>query len=257
MQNRVLEKFKKGEKSLGTFTHLMSAPAIEVLARTPLDYVLIDMEHSPICAESAAALVSTASGVGLGSLVRIDSISRSPVLKMLDAGAGGLVVPQVETTEQVRQLISWAKFAPLGGRGYCPTRDGGWGYSGDYAGGMDGYMKSANTNTLLIPQCETVGCLENIEEIVAMEGVDGIFVGPFDLSISMGIPGQFDNPLHIAAVERVRRACADAGKLCIMFTGAAVKAAGYFAQGFDSVTLGLDINALAEAYSAMAEIALK
>lgn len=257
MKNRVLEKFKRGEKTLGTFTHLMSAPAIEALAYTALDYVLIDMEHSPICAESAAALVSTASGAGLGTLVRVDSISRSPVLKMLDAGAGGLVVPQVETVEQVRDLVSWAKFAPVGGRGFCPTRDGGWGYSEDFAKGMDGYMKSANASTLLLPQCETVGCLNNIEEIVAMEGVDGIFVGPFDLSISMGIPGEFDNPLHIAAVERVRRACADAGKLCVMFTGDASKAAGYFAQGFDSVTLGIDISTLADAYNALADIALK
>ena len=82
---------------------------------------------------------------------------------------------------------------------------------------MAGYMARANAETLLIPQCETAGCLEHIEDIVAVEGVDGIFIGPFDLSIALGIPGEFADERHIAAVERVRTACERAGKLCIMF----------------------------------------
>lgn len=136
-------------------------------------------------------------------------------------------MPQLETVEQARQLVGWAKFAPVGNRGYCPSRDGGWGLDENYAGGMSGYMDWANRNTMLIPQCETAGCLEHIEEIVAIEGVDGIFIGPFDLSIALGIPGRFDDPRHIAAVERVRLACERANKPCIMFCGSAEAAAGY------------------------------
>ena len=120
MKNRFLEKYRAGGKSLGTFTHLLSAPAVEALARAGLDYVIIDIEHSPIGAEHAAELISTASGAGLAPFVRIDEISRSPVLKMLDAGAAGLIVPQLESVEQAEKLVSWAKFAPLGNRGYCP-----------------------------------------------------------------------------------------------------------------------------------------
>ena len=187
--------------------------------------------------------------------MRIDEISRSPVLKMLDAGAAGLIVPQIESVEQAEKLVSWAKFAPLGNRGYCPSRDGGWGLDDNYAQGMSGYMAWANENTLLIPQCETAGCLEHIEEIVAVEGVDGIFIGPFDLSIALGIPGRFDDARHIAAVERVRLACERAGKPCIMFCGSGEAAAGYFAQGFPSVTAGLDISFMIDAVRAMADTA--
>ena len=255
MRNRFFEKYIAGEHSLGTFTHLLSAPAIEALARAGLDYVIIDMEHSPIGAEHAAERVGVASGAGLAPFVRVDELSRSPILKMLDVGAAGLIVPPLETVEQARQLGGWAKFAPVGNRGDCPSRVGGGGLDENYAGGMSGYMDWANRNTMLIPQCETAGCHEHIEELVAIEGVDGIFIGPFDLSIALGIPGRFDDPRHIAAGERARLACERANKPCIMFCGSAEAAAGYFAKGFTSVTVSLDISILIDAAMAMADTA--
>ena len=248
MRNRFFEKYIAGELSLGTFTHLLSAPAIEALARAGLDYVIIDMEHSPIGAEHAAELVGVASGAGLAPFVRVDAIQRSPVLKMLDVGAAGLIVPGVETVDEVKKLVEYAKFAPLGGRGYCPSRDGGWGMAECYAEGMGGYMERANHNTLLLPQCETMGCLENIDEILGMDGVDGIFIGPFDLSIALGIPGDFANERHINAVAHVLDVCKKHGKLSVMFCGSAEAANGYFKQGFDSVTVSLDISVMADAF---------
>ena len=255
MKNAILEKFRRGEPSLGIISHLLSAPAIEVLAYTGMDYVLIDLEHSPIGAEHAAQLVGVAQGAGLAPLVRVDGIGRSQILKMLDVGAAGLVVPQLETVEQARKLVSYAKYPPLGNRGYCPTRDGGWGSGSCYERGMDGYMAEANASTLLIPQCETAGCLEHIEEIAAVEGVDGIFIGPFDLSIALGIPGQFGDPLLTEGIERVRRACAAAGKLCIMYAGSGEAAKRYFDQGFPSVAAGLDIEVLKLAVRGIASAA--
>lgn len=247
MANRVLDKFRAGEKSLGTFTHLLSAPAIEAIAYTGMDYVIIDMEHSPIAAEHAAELVGVADGAGIAPFVRVDAIQRSPVLKMLDVGAAGLIVPGVETVDEVKKLVEFAKFAPLGNRGYCPSRDGGWGMAECYSDGMGGYMQRANRETLLIPQCETMGCLENIDEILGMDGVDGIFIGPFDLSIALGIPGEFANERHINAVAHVLDVCKKHGKLAIMFCGTPEAANGYFKQGFDSVTVSLDISVLADA----------
>ena len=205
------------------------------------------MEHSPIAAEHAAELVGVAAGAGMAPFVRVDAIQRSPVLKMLDVGAAGLIVPGVETVDEVKKLVEFAKFAPLGNRGYCPSRDGGWGMAECYADGMGGYMERANHNTLLLPQCETMGCLENIDEILGMDGVDGIFIGPFDLSIALGIPGDFTNEKHINAVAHVLDVCKKHGKLSIMFCGGAEAANGYFKQGFDSVTVSLDISVLADA----------
>ena len=256
MRNLVLEKFRAGEKSLGTFTHLLSAPAIESLAYTGLDYVIIDLEHSVIAAEHAAELVGVASGAGIAPLVRVDAIERSPVLKMLDAGAAGLIVPGLETVGEARSLVEYAKFAPLGKRGYCPTRDGGWGMAESYAQGMEGYMAEANRDTLLIPQCETSGCLEHIEEICALDGIDGIFIGPYDLSIALGIPGRFSDERHINAVGHVLEVCRRHGKLAVMFCGDTAAARGYLAQGFDSVTLSLDVAVLAEAFGSAARTIL-
>lgn len=255
MENIVLDKFRAGQPCLGTFSHLLSAASLRVLGQTGLDYVILDLEHSPIGVEHVTELIPAARQAGLCPMVRVNAMDRGQFLKMLDAGAAGLIVPLVETAEQVKTLVSYAKFAPLGGRGYCPTVDAGWGYGPEYEHGMAGYMETANSRTLLIPQCETAGCLSHIEEIAAIDGIDGIFIGPFDLSIALGIPGQFDHPDHIAAVERVRKACERAGKLCIMFCGDANAAAGYFRQGFTNVTMGIDVLTLLSGMKSAVETA--
>ena len=192
--NPIQEKFQRGELSVGTFTQLSSPVAVECLGRTGLDYVLIDTEHCAVGVEFLTAAITAADAAGITPLVRINEISRSAVLQPLDYGAQGLIVPAVETVEQVEQLVRYAKFPPLGNRGYCPTRDGGWGFDAESLQGTEAYFARCNRETLLLPQCETRGCLEHIDEITAMEGVDGIFVGPFDLSIALGIPMQFDDP---------------------------------------------------------------
>ena len=246
-ENTVLEKFHQGRQSLGTFSAIGSPLAVESLRYTGLDYVIVDTEHSPAGIESAAAQIAAAQGAGLTALARANEISRTAVLRLLDVGAQGVVVPCVETVEEVRELVRYAKFAPLGNRGFCPTRDGGWGHAA-HAVSISGYMETSNRETLLLPQCETVGCLEHIEEITAMDGVDGIFVGPFDLSIALGHPGEFNAPVVHDAILRVQAACKRSGKLSIIFTGSAAASRQRFAEGFDSVTLGMDSLFYVEMY---------
>ena len=250
MRNQVLEKFEKGVPCVGTFVHILYAASVTALGQTGLDYVIIDNEHGPVGLETATGLIETAKGAGLCPFVRINAIDRGQILKMLDAGAMGLVIPQIHTPDEVAEVVSYAKFAPLGNRGYCPSADGGWGYGPEYAAGMEGYMEEANAQTLVIPQCETAECLDHIEEIVSMEGVGGIFIGPYDLSIALGIPGQFDNPVHLEAVEKVRKACESAGKLCIIYCDNGEKGAAYIRQGFQNVTVGLDMISLITAVKA-------
>ena len=231
----------------------MSNSAIRILSRTGLDYAIIDIEHSPVGEGQACELIMAANDAGLCPAVRINEISRGQILKVLDAGAKALIVPHINTVEEVKQLVSYGKFAPLGNRGYCASADGGWGADPCYAEGMEGYMRIANERTLLIPQCETMGCLENLEEIVNLEGVAGIFIGPYDLSIAMGIPGRFDHPDHIAAIERIRKTCAEAGKLCIVFCDTAEKANAYFRRGFPNVTMSVDAFLLLNAVRSLTE----
>lgn len=251
--NRILEKFEKGEPSLGTFAQLNSAQAVECLGRTGLDYVLIDTEHCMGYPGVVAASITAADAAGLTPLVRINEITRSVILQSLDYGAKGLVVPAVETVEEVRKLVKFAKFQPVGNRGFCPTRDGGWGYDAESLQGTEAYFARCNRKTLLLPQCETVGCLEHIEEITAMEGVDGIFVGPFDLSIALGCPMAFDSEEMRSALKRVQSACKKNHKMTFIFCGSAEDAKKRAEQGFDSMTVGLDALTLINAYRAMVE----
>ena len=109
----------------------------------------------------------------------------------------------------------------------------------------------SNRETLLIPQCETAECLEHIEEIVRIDGIDGVFVGPFDLSTALGKPAQFDDPLIKGAIARVQRACKEAGKFSFLFAGTVARARDGFSQGFDSVTIGTDATVLTDAYRAL------
>ena len=248
MKNILKDKLARGEKPIGTFLELGSANVVEALGRTGLDFIIIDNEHGPFEAETTMDLIRAAELVGLAPLARVRETSRPAILKLLDVGAQGLIVPDVHSVEQTRTLVDYAKFSPVGRRGFCPTRKDGWGFDWPATESLETNMEVCNRETLLIPQCETVGCLENIEAITAIKGVDGIFVGPFDLSISMGIPGKFDAPEFKAALNRILAACRAAGKFCIYFTVDPDRVAAGFRMGFDVMTWSLDAKVLIQAF---------
>lgn len=238
LKNELKLKLKNGKKPIGMFFDTASPYLMECLGRTGLDFVIIDNEHSPIEAETSAQLIRAAELSGLTPLCRVRDSSRPAILKLLDVGAQGLIIPNVHSVAQVEDIISYAKYYPIGQRGFCPSRKDGWGFDGP--GSVPETMAYFNAETLLIPQCETVGALSAIDEIASLSGVDGIFVGPYDLSISMGIPGQFDNPDFQAAIDRIISACRKASKFCIFFTGSPEGVAAGFKMGFDGMTYSLD-----------------
>lgn len=208
MENTLKQKLAAGARPIGTFFDTASVSLMECLGRTGLDFAIIDNEHSPIEAETTAALVRASELSGICPLA------------------------------QVQELVNYAKYYPIGQRGFCPSRKDGWGFDG--LGSVPETMRHFNGETLLFPQCETAEALAIIEDICAVDGVDGIFVGPFDLSISMGMPGQFDAPEFQAAVTRIVAACRAAGKYCMFFTGTADGVVDGFRRGFDAMAYSLD-----------------
>ena len=240
MGNLLKEKIKNKEKVLGTFFELGSMSVIECLGQTGLDFVIIDNEHGPFETESTMNYVRACDNVGLTPLVRVREVSRPAILKPLDIGAKGLIVPCIETVEQAKKIVEYGKFSPIGKRGFCPSRKDYWGYSHPQGQPIDVGMKHENEETLLILQCETVGCLENIETI--------IFIGPFDLSISMGIPGEFDNPEFLKAIDKILSTCKKYNKISSVFTGRFDDIDKYYKQGFDIVTYSLDANILVDGF---------
>lgn len=247
MINYTKQKMLNGEKTIGTFSQMGTANAVECLGYSGLDYVIIDTEHGPYAEESVMEFIRAAKLSKLSPFVRIKEISRAAVLKMLDIGAEGLVVPCVETVEQVKSLVKYGKYAPLGERGFFYGRAAGYGYE-DFAKSMNEYTNKCNYETMIIPQCETLGCLQNIEEIASIDGVDAILVGPYDLSIAMGIPGQFNSVEFIDALNRIVKACKNANKYTFIYANDVESALKNYKIGFDSVAISTDIAVLTNGY---------
>ena len=151
------------------------------------------------------------------------------------------------TMKKTIMVVAVALKTPLGERGVSGSAGTGF-WQEDYARhGLPALFETANRETMLIPQCESLGCLEHLEEIVAMPGIDGIFVGPFDLSTAMGIPGQFEHPDFLAALRRIRAVCRAAGKPTLIYAADPESARADLAMGYDSITYSMDAGLLIEA----------
>ena len=247
---------RKHEPALGTFSQLKSGAFIDALSYTGFDWVVIDMEHASLSTYEMDDLVALTEARGMSPVVRVNAVERSAVLKALDAGAHAIMVPCVKTVDDVKKLVEWGKFKPVGDRGYCPTRDCGFGKASNFLG-MREYMDYCNENTIIMPQCETKDCVENIEEIVAVDGIDAIYIGPLDLSVSLGIPGEYDDPIYIDAVAKVKKACEEAGVLCLIFATSPEQAKEHIAAGYDGIAYGVDIMMLQNLYEDIANSILE
>lgn len=242
MRNTFLEKFEQGQQTIGTFFEMGGGCVAEAAAYSNLDYIIIDNEHGKYEVESSVEIMRGVELHGGTCFVRVKDGSRASVLKMLDIGAKGVIVPQINTVEEVEKLVEYAKYYPLGNRGLAFARGAGFGEAEHAKQDINGYFRECNEKTLLIPQCETLGALEHIEEIVQMDGVDGIFVGPFDLSVAMGMPTEFERPEFRAALDRILNATRAAGKFAIIYCANKKVGKERLAEGYDSVTVSMDVN---------------
>lgn len=253
MDNIMKQKIRSGGSTIGTFIEIGHMNGIEALENSGLDFVIIDGEHGYADTETITDLIRAAELSGLTPLVRICEVSRREIQRVLDSGAQGLVVPGLKNLEEVKKLVQFAKYAPVGNRGFCPTRVSGWGAKDWAQVPMKKYMEIANDNVLVIPQCETRELLENIEDVMRTDGVDGTFIGPVDLSISLDVPGEFQHPKLIKAFDRIRQAAKASGKILMIYTGSSAQAGDLLGQGYDGVALGLDTAILNSAYRKLVE----
>lgn len=251
MENLFRKKILNARKPVGTFFEFGDQGVAEALAMTDLDYMVIDTEHGPYDVESAMNMIRVAELHNMTPFVRVKDSNRNSILKMLDVGAQALIIPQIHSIEEVKRVVEFGKYYPVGDRGYSPARGCGFGTYDYCKNGIDDYFSYCNRETLLIPQCETTGCLDDIENIAKVDGVDGIFIGPFDLSIAMGIPLQFDKPEFKDALKRILYAVNNAGKFVMIFAGNTEIAKQRIAEGYDSVAVGLDVSFYMNAINTM------
>ena len=203
-ENKVKRALKAGGVSIGTMVFEFNTSGIaRIAAAAGAEFVIFDMEHTGWSVETVRTLLATARAADLVPMVRVPTTQYHLLARPLDVGAMGLMVPMVETEEQARLIVQSAKYPPAGRRGAA------FGVAHDDYLGADilGTMRSANEEQLLIAQIETVQGVENVDRIAAVEGIDVLWVGHFDLTNSMGIPGQFSHPDYLRAVERIVDAC--------------------------------------------------
>ena len=199
------DKLNRGEAVIGTWINISGPAIIEIIGRTGFDFLLIDGEHSPFNENDLRDALMACDNTPAESLVRVRANEEPRIKLALDLGADAVLVPMVNTADDARRAVKAAKYPPLGGRGIGPWR------ASDYYRNFGNYIDEANDATALIVQIEHKDAVAAIDEIVAVDGVDAIFVGPADLSASLGHGTNTGNADTVAAIERVARACSAKG----------------------------------------------
>ncbi len=216
----------------------LSHPSItEIFTRTGVDFVGIDIEHSTISQEQSRQIISICQGGGSLCLPRVASHNMEMIKRLLDSGADGIIVPMVSSPEEVEKLISWCKYPPAGKRSFGIARGQGYGFD------FSRYIATWNESSSLIVQIESVQGVENIEKILSYDEIDGAMIGPYDLSGSLGIPGQLDHPDVRSACEHVIRICREKSRACgtQIIEPNAKNMADAFSSGFTFLVLASDI----------------
>lgn len=248
MENKMKRKMEKGKPVIGTFFGLNSVLAVECLGLAGLDFLVIDSEHGPADVESAINFIIAAELRGITPIVRVKNHSRDSILKMLDIGAKGILIPCIENFDDVKDVVKYGKYYPIGQRGVAMSRSGGFGFETFSSEGIEKYFQVSNNETMLIPQCETKGFLENIEKICSLDGIDGIFIGPYDLSVALNKPAKFNDAEFLSAIKRIFKAAKEAGKFVLMHCNNTKEAKQYLQDGFDGITLNQDVVLFTNAF---------
>lgn len=212
--NDLKRKLASGQTVVGSFAYVPSAKLTEIIGLLGFDFVVVDMEHGPIDTSIAEDMVRAAELTGVTPLIRVTRNSPELILRALDIGAQGIHVPDITTAEDARSAAASSKYGPVGRRGLAGVRAADYGLKqplGDYA-------PAANRETMVIAHIESERAVQNLDELLAVDGIDVYYLGPEDISNSLGIPGQSKDPRVVKLVEDGIRKIVGAGKMagCIV-----------------------------------------
>jgi 2-dehydro-3-deoxyglucarate aldolase len=236
-------RLRAGELLVGPMVTLSSPEAVEMLGELGFDWLFIDAEHTPMGPPEIQALVRAAGATP--AIIRLASGEPTLVGKTLDTGAAGVIVAQVNSAEQARQIVQASRYAPSGTRGRGLARAHHYGLK------LAEYSAAANDTVAVIVQAEHRDAVRDIRNIVKVEGLDGILVGPYDLASSLGRTGQVDHPEVQDAIATVRDACLDARVPIGILGLTAETLVPYIQQGFTLIIAGIDVLLLGESFRTM------
>ncbi len=238
MKNNFRKRLLDGELLIGTVVSIASSEVVEILVEAGFDWLFIDGEHSSMGPPEIQRLLQAIDPVCPG-IVRVPSFREADIKKALDAGAAGILVPQINTAEEAARVVRYSKFEPMGNRGVGLTRAHRYGFE------FQRYMDHANEETAVILQAESAEAVRNIEAITEVEGVDAILIGPFDLSASLGKMGKLGDPEVIAAMEKIEEACRKKKIPLGIFGMNAEAVKPFIERGFNLIAAGVDAHFIA------------
>lgn len=192
------DKIRSGRVTLGSWITLGHSGIAEVMAGAGFDWLVVDLEHSAISIDVAADLIRVIDLCGVAPLVRLTSNDPDQIKRVMDAGAHGIVVPMVNTPAEAARAVAATRYAPAGSRGVGLARAQGYGAS------FQDYLRWQRDGPVVIVQIEHKDAVNELESILAVPGVDGFLIGPYDLSCSLGTPGEFERPEFVGAMTRIR-----------------------------------------------------
>ena len=247
IHNKFKQAIRSGHKQIGLWSHLCSSISIEILADCGYDWLLLDMEHSPNDVSEVLAQLQAMKGGTATPIVRPPWNDMVTFKRLLDIGVQNLLVPYIQTAEEARNAVSYTRYPPHGVRGYAGApRASNYGRVKDYA--------HLNANELcLLLQVETVQGLDNLEAIANVEGVDGVFIGPGDLSAALGHLGNPKHPKVLKVIDDAIARIKACGKAPGILTGDEALARHYVSQGCLFVAVGADQNVLRDSATALAQ----
>ena len=233
-ENRALSAWRANRQTIGAWLSLANVHTAETLASLGFDWLCIDLQHGLLDFQDLARMLPAISTRDATPLVRAPWNEPYEIMKALDAGAYGVIVPMINNRSEAQRAVAACRYPPEGIRSFGPIR------AALYGG--PGYAAQANSQIACIAMIETAQGLDNLEEIVATPGLDGIYIGPSDLALALGLTPQGDNehPKHAATVKRIRDACRTQGVAAGIHASSAKFACRHLEQGFQFVTLGSD-----------------
>ena len=236
------ERIHRGDLLLGQMILELFTPGIgPMLAACDLDFVIFDMEHGRCDITLLAEMVASCRGSKIFPIARVPDVAYAPLSRVLDVGAKGVMVPRVETRQQAEDIVSQLRYAPLGRRGVA------LGIAHDlYRAGGAAVFPAINDETCVILLLETDKAFQNLDEILSVRGVDIAWMGHYDLTVSMGIPAQFDHPRFLAAMDDLVAVCERRGIAPGFLPPSPAAAAHWIAKGFRALSLGSDIGVFLE-----------
>jgi 4-hydroxy-2-oxoheptanedioate aldolase len=239
-------RLKRGETLLGTWTGIPSASVVDAVSSCGLDFVVVDTEHGPAGLETAENMVRAAQVNGVSAIVRVPSNGHDLILRALDIGSNGVQVPHVSTRAEAEAVIAGAKYFPGGERGYSPfTRAGRFGQN------ASNHIKDSNNNTAVVLNIEGKEGIRNIRKIAGVKGVDVLFVGPYDLSQSLGKPGDVENPAVVKAIRQCAAVAKQHGIACGSFARDRKYLNMLIDCGVRYITYKVDCAVISSAYAAI------